>query len=319
MKRVTVFLVLGIALASVPLWLTSPYLMQLANIAGINAILALGLLFIFGYCGQLSLCQAAFFGIGAYTTALLTTGVGISPWLGMASGAILSAIVAAAVGTAILRLRGHYFALASFGFGEMTAQILLNWKAVTRGTDGVLNIPKPNFLGFELTTGPHFYYFILCLTLALALVAHRIYHSRYGRAFLAVRSDPLAAQASGIDVLSTKRLAFILSGIYGGIGGAVYAHLFSFISPDVFGFMVSVNILAILLMGGTGQLWGVFVGSVIVTTLPEALRFSQQYYMLFYGGLITAVVVLLPGGISSLHLPTGLLPAIRRRFRGVAQ
>ncbi len=309
----------GLVLASMPLWLTSAYLMQLVNVTGINVILALGLLFIFGYCGQLSLCQAAFFGVGAYTTALLTTGAGVNPWLGMASGAVVAGLLAAVVGTAILHLKGHYFALASFGFGEMTAQILLNWKALTGGTDGVLNIPKPAIFGFVLGTGPRFYYFILALIVILALVTHRINRSRYGRAFLAVRSDPLAAQASGLDVFDTKRLAFILSGVYGGIGGAVYAHLFSFISPDVFGFMVSVNILVILLIGGTGHLWGVLVGSLIVTALPEALRFSQQYYMLFYGALITAVVVLLPGGISSLRSSDGVLLRISRRFRWIRQ
>ncbi len=283
---------------AVPFWVRSRYVLDLINIAGINVILALGLLFIFGYCGQLALCQAAFFGIGAYTTALLTTGSGVNTWLGILAGAVVAGLVGAVVGLAILRLQGHYFALASFGFGEIASQIFLNWKEVTRGTDGILNIPKPRIGNWALASGLQFYYLVVVFVALLLLIAYRLRRSRYGRAFLAVRTNALAAEVAGLNVFFVRWIAFNLSAAYAGLAGALYAHMFSFISPEAFGFMVSVNAVAMVLIGGIVHVWGVVLGALSVTMLPEVLRFSREYYMLIYGLGLAAVVVFLPDGIS---------------------
>jgi len=295
-------------LIALPWWIGSNYLLTLVNVIGVNMILALGLLFLFGYCGQLAVGQAAFFAVGAYASALLTTRLGLNVWLGMASGVVAAALLAGGVGVAILRLRGHYFALATLGLGEIVSQIILNWKEVTGGTDGVTGIPKPHVAAWALRSNTEFYYLILVLVALLTLVAARIRGSSIGRAFVAVRSDALAAEVAGLDVFRVKWLAFVLSAIYSGIAGAIYAHMFSFVSPEAFGLIVSINILAMVLIGGAGQLWGVLVGSVIVTGLPELLRFTREYYMLIYGIGLVIVVMFFPLGLSG-HV------RIRRRTR----
>src|SRR5262245_46237146 len=302
---------LAVAVLTVPWWVKSQYLLTLLNVIGVNIILALGLLFLFGYCGQLAVGQAAFFAIGAYASALLTTIAHVNVWLGMVVGALGAGVVAGLVGIPILRLRGHYFALATLGFGEIVSQIVLNWKEVTRGTDGVVNIPKPRIGAWTLSDGGELYYLIAAFVAILTLIAARIRESRYGRAFLAVRSDPLAAEVAGLNVFSVKWLAFVLSAIYSGIAGALYAHTFSFISPEAFGLIVSINILAMVLIGGSAQIWGVIVGSVIVTGLPEVLRFTREYYMLIYGLGIVLVVIFLPAGISGYFAPDASRRAAR--------
>lgn len=297
MKRIVASLI-AIGVLTVPWWVKSQYLLTLLNVIGVNVILALGLLFLFGYCGQLAVGQAAFFAIGAYASALLTTSARVDVWIGMLVGAVGAGVVAGLVGIPILRLKGHYFALATLGFGEIVSQVVLNWKEVTRGTDGVVNIPKPTIGSWTLSDAGELYYLIAAFVAILTLVAARIRHSRYGRAFLAVRSDPLAAEVAGLNVFSVKWLAFVLSAVYSGIAGALYAHTFSFISPEAFGLIVSINILAMVLIGGSAQIWGVIVGSVIVTGLPEMLRFTREYYMLIYGLGIVLFVIFLPAGIS---------------------
>jgi branched-chain amino acid transport system permease protein len=316
MKRAILLGVLGTILVSLPAWVESRYAIHLLNITGVNVVLALGLLFVFGYCGQIALCQAAFFGVGAYTSALLTTTFGANPWLGMLAAASVSGLVGAVVGAAILRLRGHYFALASFGFGEIASQVFLNWKDVTRGTDGILDIPKPSIGGWTLSTGADFYYLIVVLVCILGVVAYRIRRSRYGRAFLAVRNDALASNVAGLNVLRVKLTAFVLSAAYAGIAGGIYAHMFSFVSPESFGFMVSVNVMAMVLVGGIAHIWGVFIGALILTLLPEMLRFLQEYYMVIYGAGLAALVIFMPDGISGVAqrwlLRTKSVIALRR-------
>jgi branched-chain amino acid transport system permease protein len=287
-----------VLLLTLPWWIGSNYLLTLVNVIGVNMMLALGLLFLFGYCGQLAVGQAAFFAVGAYVSALLTTRAGVNVWLGMASGVTLAAVFAAVVGVAILRLRGHYFALATLGLGEIVAQVILNWKEVTGGTDGVTGIPKPDLVWWTLRSNAEFYYLILALVVGLTLAAARIRASRIGRAFVAVRSDPLAAEVAGLNVFRVKWTALVLSAVYSGIAGSVYAHMFSFVSPEAFGLIVSINILAMVLVGGAAQIWGVLVGSVVVTGLPELLRFTREYYMLIYGLGLIVVVMFFPLGLS---------------------
>ena len=298
MRRYVAALFGVVLLLGVPLLVSSQYLLTLINVAGVNMMLALGLLFLFGFCGQLSFCQAAFFAIGAYTSAILATKFELNVWLSMLCGTLAAGVFSAIVGIAILRLRSHYFALATLGLTQIVSQILLNWKVVTGGTDGIVKIPKPTILGWPLDSMTAFYYLILATVTMSALVAHHVRHSRYWRSFVAVRSDALAAEIAGLNVFATKLLAFILSAVYAGIGGALYAHMISFISPDAFDLVVSVNAFAMVLVGGTAKIWGVLVGSALVTCLPELLRFTHQYYMLLYGIGIALVVMFLPGGLS---------------------
>ncbi len=183
-------------------------------------------------------------------------------------------------------------------FGQIVSQIILNWKEVTRGTDGVVNIPRPMIGGWTVASGADFYYLIAALVALLTFVAYRIRASRYGRAFVAIQSDALAAEVSGLNVFGVKWIAFVLSGVYAGIGGSVYAHMFSFISPEAFELIVSINVLAMVLVGGSARVWGVLVGSAIITGLPELLRFTREYYMMIYGLGMAAAVVFVPGGIS---------------------
>lgn len=287
--------IIGLA---IPFLVHSQYALTLINVAGVNMLLAIGLLFLFGFCGQLAFCQAAFFGIGAYTSAILSIRAAVDVWLSMAVATMAAGVIAVAIGAAILRLRSHYFALATLGFSQIVSQILLNWKPVTGGTDGIVNIPKPAIGPFVFESTAAFYYLIFAMVALGVLLAYRLRHSKYGRFFIAVRSDALAAEVSGLDVFRIKLLAFVISAVYAGLGGAIYAHMFSFISPDAFDFVVSINVFAMVLIGGTAKIWGVLLGSILVTCLPEVLRFTREYYMLIYGVGIAIVVMFLPGGIS---------------------
>lgn len=297
--------VLAIALLISPFVIGSQYAMTLINVTGIHTISALGLLFLYGFCGQLSFCQAAFFAVGAYVSSLLSIRYGINVWLAMLCGALSGSIAGMLVGSAILRLRSHYFALATLGVSQIVSEIILNWKEVTGGTDGIINIPKPTILGYQVESLTAFFYLIVIVLGILMLIAFRLRYSRIGRAFIAVRSDSLAAELSGINVYRTKLLAFTLSALYAGIAGAMYAHMFSFISPGAFDLLESINAFAMVLVGGTASVFGPLIGSIVITILPEALRFTHEYYMLIYGLGLALLIMFLPGGV------TGYLTSVR--------
>jgi branched-chain amino acid transport system permease protein len=285
----------------------SDYVLNLCVLAGVYAIAVMGLGILLGYAGQMSLGHAAFFGIGAYASGWLTTQAGWNFWLAVPAAIALSAFVGLCVGYPCLRLSGHYLALATIGFGIITQLVLINWKDVTNGSDGMSGIPAPAIGSYVFDGyGAYFYIVLACAVLA-AYVSARIKATRVGRALEAIRENELAASAMGIDTTRYKVLAFVLAGAYAGLGGALLAHSIKFISPDSYSFDASVVFLVMLIIGGSSSIGGAILGAVLLTFLPEVLRPLKNSYIMVYGAAVIAMIVFMPQGL------VGLLGALRAR------
>jgi branched-chain amino acid transport system permease protein len=296
----------AVALA-VPAIAHDGYIIQLLNIAILNAIVVIGLNFVTGWAGQINFGQAAFYGLGAYTTAIATK-AGL-PWI---TTPFLSALVVMAaslmLGLPTMRLRTYYLAMTTIGFGEIIRLIIVHWEPVTGGTSGLRAIPGISIFGF----GPqgqvqHYYLLIAILALAI-LIATRIRHSVLGRAMIATKDSEIAAEQSGVDTVRTKLLAFMIGAVYAGLAGCLYASSIRFISPDSFSSIQAILLMTMLIVGGMGSIVGCVIGAVALTILPEALRFLGQWYLVLYGLGVIGVIVLAPGGLASL---ASLLPQRR--------
>ncbi len=299
-------LIAGLAL--LPLVVRSDYLLDLCDLAGIYAIAVMGLGILLGFAGQMSLAQAAFFGIGAYTSAWFTTHLGWPVWPAMALAVLLSALVGLGVGYPCLRLSGHYLALATIGFGIITQLVLINWKDVTNGSDGISGIPAPSLGPWTLDTYGAYYYVVLAAVLLAAYVAWRIKTTRVGRALEAIRENELAARATGIDATRYKIAAFVLSGAYAGLAGSLLAHSIKFVSPDSYSFDQSVVFLVMLVLGGSSSIGGAILGAVLLTFLPEVLRPLKSSYIMVYGAAVVVMVIFMPKGLM------GLIETLRARL-----
>jgi branched-chain amino acid transport system permease protein len=300
--------VVVVLVALLPVFVHSDYILNVAGLAGIYAIAVMGLGILLGFTGQMSLAQAAFFGIGAYTSGWLTTHLGWSVWPSMALAVAMSALVGVCVGYPCLRLSGHYLALATIGFGIITQLVLINWKDVTNGSDGMTGIPPPTIGSFAFDTYGRYYYVVLVAVLLCAYVAWRIKTTRVGRALEAIRENEIAARATGIDATRYKIIAFVLAGSYAGLAGSLLAHDIKFVSPDSYSFDQSVVFLVMLIVGGSSSISGAIVGAVLLTFLPEVLRPLKSSYIMVYGAAVIAMIVFMPRGL------VGLLTALRGRF-----
>jgi branched-chain amino acid transport system permease protein len=293
-------IVAGAAAAlAIPLAVHDGYIVQLLNIAILNAIVVLGLNFVTGWAGQINFGQAAFYGLGAYTTAIATK-AGL-PWIATPLLSIIVVIAASLMlGLPTMRLRTYYLAMTTIGFGEIVRLIIVHWEPVTGGTSGLRAIPGISLFGFELQ-GQLQHYYLLIATLALAvLIAWRIRNSALGRAMIATRDSEIAAEQSGVDTTRTKLLAFMIGAAYAGLAGCLYASSIRFISPDSFSGIQAILLMTMLIVGGMGSIAGCVIGAVALTILPEALRFLGQWYLVLYGLGVIAVIALAPGGLASL-------------------
>ncbi|MFN0303462.1 MAG: ABC transporter permease subunit [Burkholderiales bacterium] len=290
-----------VVLLAIPLAVQSNYYMRLVNLALVFAILAISLNIVLGYAGQIALGHAGLFGVGAYTAALMTTAQsGLLFWPAFIAAGVVTGIAGLAIGIPTLRLKGHYLALATLGFGEIMRHIFFNWRAVTHGMDGIGNIPPPAVGSFTLQGEARFYYLAAIVLAIVMLMTHRLGRSKYGRMLAAIRDAELAAGTSGVDVHRLKIIAFFVSAVVAGFAGSLYAHLMAFISPDVFVFDVTALVLMMVLIGGIGTTWGPVLGAVVLTFLPELLRVSKAYYQLIYGAGIAVMIIFLPGGLLGL-------------------
>ncbi len=282
----------------------SQYFRQLLNTALGWAVVVLGLNFVLGYSGQLSLAQAAFWGIGAYASAIVTADLGWPVFFGFLAAIVVTAIAGIVLGIPTLKLRGHYLAMATIGFGIIVQLILIHWRNVTHGTDGIPGVPGLAFGPISLVEERDKYYLLLAGVVFFAFVAQRVRHSRVGRAFLAIRENELAGEVLGVDTTRYKIAAFTLGAAYAGAAGSMYAHVSNFISPDSFSFEQSVQFLAMLVLGGSGSIGGAILGATLLTFVPEWLRFvpflPSSGYLAVYGAAIMLTMVFLPGGLASL-------------------
>jgi branched-chain amino acid transport system permease protein len=284
---------------TMPLAIRDDYIIQLVNIGILNAIVVLGLNFVTGWTGQINFGQAAFYGLGAYATAIATK-AGL-PWIVTPVLSVALVLVAALIlGFPTLRLRTYYLAMTTIGFGEIIRLIIVYWEPVTGGTSGLRAISPISVFGVS----PHGliqHYYLLLATLALAtLVALRIRRSALGRAMIATRDSEIAAEQSGVDTTRTKLLAFMIGAVYAGLAGCLYASSIRFVSPDSFSGVQAVLLMTMLIVGGMGSITGSIAGALALTFLPELLRFLGQWYLVLYGLGVIAVIVLMPGGLASM-------------------
>jgi branched-chain amino acid transport system permease protein len=303
MSRQARWLSIGVGLLfilSIPLWVTSSFYLRLVNLSGITIIAVVGLNFLTGETGQISLGHAGLMGIGAYTAAILETAHHWEFWSGTLAAGVITTAIAIIIGYPTLRLKGHYLAIATLGLGQILWLIFSNWRSVTNGFDGIGQIPEPHIFGFSIANDFAFYYLITVFVAAFVYLAIRIKASSFGLAMIAVRDNEMAAEAMGISATTHKVLAFSLSGLYAGVAGSLYAHLFTYISPDAFTLDLSILFFAMLILGGLGSILGSMIAAVFLTLLPEWLRFLDQYYMVLYGAIIILVIVYMPQGIMGV-------------------
>ena len=273
------------------------YYLNILMQASTYAIAVVGLVVVLGYCGQISIAQAAFFGIGAYGVALGTVDYGLNFFVAMALAVAFAGVCGLILGLGSLRLGGHYLAMVSISFQQILTLVLTNWIPVTHGPDGVRNIPRPRFFGISLEGGNAFLALCLVAMVCVALFAWRLKTTKLGRAMQAVRDNDLAAATSGIDVFGTKVVAFGISAVLGAIGGGLFAGGFGYISPDQFSFAESIVLLTMALLGGVQSPFGALIGTMLLIILPETLRFLKQVYLAVYGAAVILIMVFLADGL----------------------
>jgi branched-chain amino acid transport system permease protein len=284
---------------AVPVITHDGYIIQLLNIAILNAMVVLGLNFATGWTGQINFGQAAFYGLGAYATAIATK-AGL-PWIVTPLLSVMVVMAASLLlGLPTLRLRTYYLGMTTIGFGEIIRLIIVHWEPVTGGTSGLRAIPGISLFGFGPEGQIEHYYLLIAVLALAALVAWRIRQSELGRAMIATKDSEIAAEQSGVDTTRTKLLAFMIGAVYAGLAGCLYASSIRFISPDSFSGTQAILLMTMLIVGGMGSIAGCVIGALALTLLPEALRFLGQWYLVLYGLGVIAVIVLAPGGLASL-------------------
>ena len=309
-----------VILLCLPLLVESIYYIHILIMTFIFIILLLSLNMVAGYAGQVSVCHCAFYGVGAYTSALLTLQLGISSWLALPVAVIFAGILGFLIGYPALRLRGHYFAIATLCFGLIVTMVFNNWTGLTRGPMGLPgiappdSIPLPFLSEISFSSKINFYYLAFAFVLFSIYVNYRLIHSRIGMAFIAVREEVDLAESVGINTMRLKLLAFTVSAALAGIAGSLYAHYVRFISPESFTFIDSFYLIAGMVIGGKGSLGGPIIGSLILVALPEYLRALEQYQWLIYGVLIIVVLIFMPNGIWGAIKSIG--ESIERRKTG---
>ena len=285
--------------AMVP-WITgSTFHFHIAIMVCISAM-ATGGLAVTAWVGQLSLAHAAFAGLGAYTSVLLVTRLDLPVLLGLPAGALVAGAVAFVIGAPLLRLRGVYFVLITFALNELFRLIMLDVPELSGGSSGIASIPKLSVFGITLSNYEDVYPFaLLCLALVMGLLA-LVRRGQLGRRFGAVEENLALAEASGIPTARTQNLAFTIGSAIAGFSGAFLAHYVGFISPETFGFQLSVSYVIMLVTGGRLALWGPLIGALFLTPLPEFLRGAVEYQHIIYGIILIAVLRFLPQGLAGL-------------------
>jgi branched-chain amino acid transport system permease protein len=285
-----------IVMIAFPLFLND-YYRDIMTLTGMYIVLALGLNIVVGQAGLLNLGYVAFYAIGAYTYAILSTTIGLPFWPGLFAGALSAAVFAVLLGIPTLRLRGDYFAIVTLGLGEITRIVLNNWDSLTGGPNGLSMISRPKIAGYTLHSTLDFYYLILLILIVTVFAMKRLMASRIGRAWIAIREDEIAAEAMGINTFRLKLLAFVLGSAWAGITGVFFAAKMAFISPESFTFFESVMILCMVVLGGMGSIPGIILGALFLITLPEIFRDFQDYRMLAFGVALVLMMIFRPQGL----------------------
>jgi branched-chain amino acid transport system permease protein len=280
----------------------------LLSLCCVYVMATMGLNLTMGYAGQMSLGQAAFFGIGAYIDAILTTKLGVSFWVVIPIAAVACFFVGLALGFPALRVQHHYLAFATLGFNVLVYLVMRNEEALTGGTFGISNVPRPYLFTWSLDSERAYFWFTLAALVIVAILMRLLLRSPWGRAFAALRDNPIRAESLGINITAYTLLAFAIGAAYGGVGGVFYAGLVQYVEPSTFYFTTSLMMLLAVILGGSGRFFGPVIGTVIVILLPEVLRsssspalqFMQKWYLVAFGVALVVLMVWLPGGLLSI-------------------
>ncbi len=277
--------------------LLNDYYRDILTLTGMYIVLALGLNIIVGQTGLLNLGYVAFYAVGAYAYAILSTRFGLSFWPGLFIGALTAAAAATLLGSVTLRLRGDYFAIVTLGLGEITRIVLNNWASLTGGPNGISRIGRPVIGGHILSSPLDFYYLIVLIVAVTIYAVNRLMFSRIGRAWIAIREDEVAAEAMGINTFKLKLLAFVIGSAWAGLAGVFFAAKMAFVSPESFTFFESVMILCMVVLGGMGSIPGIILGAFLLIALPEVFRDFQDYRMLAFGAALVLMMIFRPQGL----------------------
>ena len=300
-----IFLATMLFIALFP-WMVKPFkavshYVDVMVFAGIFSLISIGLSMLMGYAGQISMAQAAFFGIGAYTSGILTARFGLNPWLVMPAGMLVAAVVAWLLGIPALRLKGHYLAMATLGFGVIVHIVLSEEVAWTGGPSGMADIPGLSIAGTKLTSETAYYYLVWMVVFLALLFCFLVLHSRVGRALRAIHEDETAAEAMGVPTARLKVQIFVLSAVLAALAGSLYTHYVTFLNPGSFNLMWSIRFMLMVMVGGMQSLWGAVLGTVLMTFVGnEWLQVFADFEILAYGAILLAVALFLPRGLVSV-------------------
>lgn len=298
-KKYKIYIVILIGLM-LPLFVSDDYILHLANLAGIFAILTLSLNLLTGCTGQFSVGQAAFYGIGAYTSAILTAKLGLPVFVGFIGAGIVTSLFGLLLGLPTARLKGIYLGVATMGFGEIMYQVFVNWEPVTNGAMGITGVPAPQIGPLTFDGYRSYYYIVLIVLIVVTALLYNLINSRVGRAFLAIKENEVAAEAMGIDSTKFKIIAFMCSAFLAGIAGSLYAHEVKFVSPETFVNSESSEILAMMVVGGIGSIPGSILGAAVLVIVPEVLRSVGDFRLVIYGAAVVAIIIFAPQGMGGL-------------------
>jgi len=266
--------------------------------AGIYCLITIGLSILMGYAGQISLGHAAFFGIGAYASAILTTQYGLNPWVCMLIGMAAAAVVAVLVGAPSLKLKGHYLAMATLAFGIIVFIIFNEEIEWTGGPDGMGEIPGLSLLGFEFDSVARYFYLVWLFVFAALIFTVNIIQSQTGRALRAIHASETAANAMGVNITRLKISVFVYSAVLASLAGSFYAHYMNFINPSTFDLFFSIKLIIMIALGGMHEIWGAIIGAILITFLSfEWLHYFDEFEIIIYGAILLLVTIFLPHGL----------------------
>ena len=318
-RNALALLAFALVVGTLPLWLHSPYLLSTAIFIGIFTIVTLGLCLLIGYAGQVSLGHASFWGIGAYTSAILTVKLGVSPWLAMIAGVAVTSGVAYLIAIPIFRLREHYLAMATLGLGIIVTLAFGEFRELTGGPSGLPGVPRLTVGSFIFDGDAEYYYLVWGVVLLLIGLSLNIVNSRVGRALRALHASEAAAESIGVDASRLKLQVLVLSAAYASVAGSLYVHYMQFVSPHAFDFGVSVRLVVMAAVGGLASVWGAPFGAaavmLVTVLLREALPLvipnaSGEHITIFYGLVLILIMIFMPEGLTR-----GVIEGFRRNAR----
>ncbi len=307
-KNILSLLILAGVILALPLGLGNSYYLNVLVFVGIYSLITIGLSLLMGYTGQISLGHAAFFGLGAYTSGVLSTKFGVSPWLALLAAIFVTGGIAFLIAAPALKLKGHYLAMATLAFGYIVFIVFNQASSLTGGPSGFGQIPRFRLGNFLLRSDVHYYYLVWTLVIVVLLVSLNIIHSRVGRALRSIHEGELTANIMGVNTAKYKIQVFVLSAVYASLAGSLYAHFITFLNPTPFGFHFSIVFVAMVAVGGMASVWGAMIGAALLTILPEYLRAFHDYDILIYGSILLLIMMFLPQGLFA-----GILSLIKKK------